>query len=111
MQLKPGSFGFLALAGAAACLFAWAWAGWILPGYNSEYRGDIHHHALMVYEEPLTESRWPGFFDGYPRLSHKLTAQFLPLFEDDPYKALGALSLASVFRMLALPFTLWCRTH
>jgi hypothetical protein len=78
----------------------------VLPPFNSDHLGcDACMHAVFVYAQSLPDpqkrQQIAGILATYPQTAHWLAAQMLPLLGDDPYKALRAVSAASVLIMLA----------
>lgn len=89
----------------AGLLTTYAWTRWWLPFFNSEHLGgDACQHAIMVYcqslQDPTERSAVAGILEDYPPLAHFLAAQVMPLFGNDPYKAMRAISFASILAFL-----------
>ncbi len=84
---------------------AYAWTAWLLPAYNSDHLGcDACHHAILIHcqtvADPAERELIAGVMVDYPQMSHALAALSLPLFGDDPYRAMRFASAAAVVLLL-----------
>lgn len=92
-------------ASAVVMLALIAVALWLLPPYNSEYRGDLPHHALMLSERLVPDC--PSRYDApYPKGSYLLSSLVLPFCDLDPYRAIRATSIGLVGALLCCQFFL-----
>lgn len=75
----------------------------MLPPYNSEFRGDLPHHALMLSERLVPDC--PSRYDEpYPKGSYFLSSLVLPFCDHDPYLAIRATSIGIVGLLLCCQF-------
>jgi hypothetical protein len=108
---QSDSLGHLCFALLLSIVAAHLWALWVLPPFNSEHLGvDACQHAILIYcqslANPAEHALVADFLKTYPQMSHWLAAQWMPLLGDDPYKAMRAVSAASVLLMLVCQFWL-----
>lgn len=101
---------FLVLV-VGSLLLAHLWTVWVLPPFNSNHLGcDACHHAILIHCHSLTDPAERYFLAdslaNYPQTAHWLSARWMPLLGGDPYKAMRAVSAASVLLMLVCPFVL-----
>ena len=111
---RSASLTSLFLLALLALVLVQGWAAWVLPPFNSNHLGcDACHHAIMVHCQSLADPAERAFladwFADYPQTSHWLVACWMPLLDNDPYKAMRAVSAASVLLMLLGQFALLCR--
>jgi hypothetical protein len=109
--LRTGSLGFLLVLVGLSLLVAHLWTVWALPSFNSDHLGcDACHHAILIHCQslpgPLMRAVMPDGLVGYPQTSHWLAARWMAVLDGDPYKAMRAVSAASVLLMFACQFCL-----